>query len=69
MTEPEPDEITAGQAWRRKGDPGREVYVTDVDAVHVYVTRNTSRRRQAIARTTLLRRYYRVPTAKQEALR
>jgi hypothetical protein len=56
------DEIAAGQAWRHRREAWREVYVYEVDATHVYVTRNTSRRRQAIARATLLRNYRRVVT-------
>lgn len=53
-------EIAIGQTWERKGDTFAQIRVTDVDATYVYVARNTSRRRQAISRATLLRKYDRV---------
>jgi hypothetical protein len=51
-------EVATGQTWRRKGHPGREVYIGRIEGDHAHVTRNTSRRRQAIALTTLRRDYY-----------
>ena len=56
-------EAAAGQTWKRNGQPWREVYIrslwTDHDGtVYVRVTRNTSRRTQAIKLSTLRRDYY-----------
>jgi hypothetical protein len=63
----ETNQVTTGQVWRHKGDRRRHVEVTGVsepwsdtpetDDVFVYVHRNTSRRRQPMRRSTLLRSY------------
>jgi hypothetical protein len=60
-------EVMVGQVWRDKRRPLRRVEVTglsepwsdrpELDDVFVYVTRNTSGRRQPMRRSHLLRNY------------
>lgn len=47
----------AGQVWRSKRDPWRRVTIVEINAGWVHVERNTSRRRQPVKVTTLLRDY------------
>lgn len=56
--------LVAGEKWRHRRERHRVVTVTGTstydDNVAVHVTRNTSRRRQAISLKTLLRDYRRM---------
>lgn len=49
--------VVVGAVWRHKREHGRRIEITSVDDAYVDVRRNTSRRRQPILITTLIRNY------------